>query len=410
MPRVGGSRRDQGPDGVLPESWLLNEEAAEKAGLTAVIVVADFLRRRLLPLREQVRPCWYYTGPQDITRMQIGEEWDIGIPELKGLLRVVIGVDDLSREKLPWKELALYADPNQAALQATLPEFEAQGLIDRLGRCLRAPSRARGGRRHRGRRQPSSTVVEPGPSSTAVEPGLPSAVAEPGLVGAAAELGPTNMAAETETEPPPCFEPTTAATPKCPAPSERAERGADDRAAVFVRATNEDERRAMEEERKALEEAHAEVARERKALEDARAEVDQTHTKLQYWGEELQHVEGELQCREEDVAIRETDAEITAVNLVTREDLLAHREAEAAEAAATAAAWEERAAKFKIELAAREQALSVLAGQVKLAEAQALGAGSAGAAGGQGLEEQLRTVTEELEAVSVERASLQLML
>ena len=38
------------------------------AGLTSVMVVADFLRRRLAPLRERARPCWLYTGPKDITR------------------------------------------------------------------------------------------------------------------------------------------------------------------------------------------------------------------------------------------------------------------------------------------------------------------------------------------------------
>ena len=38
------------------------------AGLTSVMVEADFLRRHLAPLRERARPCWLYTGPKDITR------------------------------------------------------------------------------------------------------------------------------------------------------------------------------------------------------------------------------------------------------------------------------------------------------------------------------------------------------
>ena len=96
-----------------------------QAGLTSVMVVTDYLRHRLAPLREWVRPCWVYTGPQDITRTQIGAEWDLDDAALRGLLRVVTGVDDLGRAELPWKELALCTDPNWVALQATLPEFDA---------------------------------------------------------------------------------------------------------------------------------------------------------------------------------------------------------------------------------------------------------------------------------------------
>ena len=39
-----------------------------RVGLTSVMVAADYLRRRLAPLRERARPSWMYTGPQDITR------------------------------------------------------------------------------------------------------------------------------------------------------------------------------------------------------------------------------------------------------------------------------------------------------------------------------------------------------
>ena len=51
--------------------------------------------------------------------------WDLDRPVLRGLLRVVIGVDDLSRAELPRKELALCADPDRVALQAKLSEFNA---------------------------------------------------------------------------------------------------------------------------------------------------------------------------------------------------------------------------------------------------------------------------------------------
>ena len=87
-------------------------------GLTSVMVVADFLRRRLAPLRERARPCSLYTGPEDITRTQIGASWDLGPTELRGMI--------------PWREMALCANPEHVAIHAKLPEFDAQGLVDRL--------------------------------------------------------------------------------------------------------------------------------------------------------------------------------------------------------------------------------------------------------------------------------------
>ena len=47
---------------------------------------------------------------------------------------MVTGVEDLTRAVLPREQLALCADPGRVALQAMLPKFEAQGLVDRPGR------------------------------------------------------------------------------------------------------------------------------------------------------------------------------------------------------------------------------------------------------------------------------------
>ncbi|XP_062205210.1 uncharacterized protein LOC133907215 [Phragmites australis] len=42
-------------------------------------------------------------------------------------------MEDLTRAELPWEQLVLCADPNRVALQKTLLEFDAQGLVDRPG-------------------------------------------------------------------------------------------------------------------------------------------------------------------------------------------------------------------------------------------------------------------------------------
>ena len=72
-----------------------------QAGLTSVMVVADYLRRRLVPLRERARFTWMYTGLNDITRTHIGVEGDLEEGALVTLLRVVTGVEDLTRAVLP---------------------------------------------------------------------------------------------------------------------------------------------------------------------------------------------------------------------------------------------------------------------------------------------------------------------
>ncbi|XP_062201991.1 uncharacterized protein LOC133904508 [Phragmites australis] len=75
-----------------------------------------------------------YTGSGDITRAHIGAEGDLEEGALATLLKVVAGVEDLTRAVLPREELTLCADPGGAALQVTLPEFDAQGLVERPGR------------------------------------------------------------------------------------------------------------------------------------------------------------------------------------------------------------------------------------------------------------------------------------
>ena len=141
-----------------------------QAGLTLVMVVADYLRHRLAPLREWARPCWFYTSPQDITRTQIGEEWDLDRPALRDLLQVVIGVDDLSWAELPWKELALCANPDRVALQAKLQEFDTQGLVDSPGRRNPGTIQIPGVDEAAGEEAASDPVQTGGPGAAGGEP------------------------------------------------------------------------------------------------------------------------------------------------------------------------------------------------------------------------------------------------
>ncbi|XP_062213764.1 uncharacterized protein LOC133914753 [Phragmites australis] len=97
------------------------------------MVVTNYLRRRLAPLREHARAAWMYTGSGDLTRTHIGPDGDLDEGALATLLKVVIGVDDLAQAVMPREELALCVDLGQAALQASMSEFDAQGMVDRPG-------------------------------------------------------------------------------------------------------------------------------------------------------------------------------------------------------------------------------------------------------------------------------------
>ncbi|XP_062182031.1 uncharacterized protein LOC133886299 [Phragmites australis] len=175
---------------------------------------------------------------------------------------------------------------------------------------------------------------------------------------------------------------------------------------ALARATHERSMRAVAEEREALEEVRDEaVAAQEKAtcMERQAAERDQasrrraaellarerlllareeavvkreksvqsTQADLARRNDEFERSHAEVLCREEEVAIHETDVEITVTAQDAREEQIARREAEAASSLSTLNAQEEQAAKWEAELAAREQALAALAEKEKRGQAEA---------------------------------------
>ena len=109
-------------------------EYLRRAGLTSLMVVIDFLRRRLAPLRECVRPAWKYTGSHDVTRTCIGDGGNLDEGALAVLLKVITGIEDLTRAVLPCEDLALCSDPGRTTLQESMPVFDAQGTTNHTGR------------------------------------------------------------------------------------------------------------------------------------------------------------------------------------------------------------------------------------------------------------------------------------
>ncbi|KAF0924495.1 hypothetical protein E2562_010142 [Oryza meyeriana var. granulata] len=103
------------------------------------MVVGEFLWRRLAPLQRRFLPAWLYIGHRDATRMHIGEDHNLRQEELATMLKVVVGVNNVTTSILPREDLALCNDRGRVALQETLPKCNARGIQERtLGMAPRS--------------------------------------------------------------------------------------------------------------------------------------------------------------------------------------------------------------------------------------------------------------------------------
>jgi hypothetical protein len=60
-------------------------------GLTSMHVVGDFLKRRITPLQQRARLCCWFTGSNDIGRIQRGPGTDLSWEELELLVKGITG-------------------------------------------------------------------------------------------------------------------------------------------------------------------------------------------------------------------------------------------------------------------------------------------------------------------------------
>jgi hypothetical protein len=102
-------------------------------GLTLMHVVGDFLNRRIAPLQRRVRLCCWFTGVNDIGRIQHGPGTDLSWNELAVLVGGITGETFIPESLiLPQKIPALYDDPGlRMAILATLPTFDESGVAVR---------------------------------------------------------------------------------------------------------------------------------------------------------------------------------------------------------------------------------------------------------------------------------------
>jgi hypothetical protein len=157
---------------LAPEFLLVLDRIKTLAtgGLTSMHVVGDFLKRRTAPLQRRARMCCWFTGPNDIDRIQRGPGTDLSWEELELLVKGITGESFVPESLiLPQGIPALCDDPRlRTAILAMLPTFDESGVA----------VRQTGGRDpHRGIR--ISDASAGGPQCAGVAPNAPAAAPRP---------------------------------------------------------------------------------------------------------------------------------------------------------------------------------------------------------------------------------------
>jgi hypothetical protein len=102
-------------------------------GLTSIHVVGDFLKRRITPLQRRARLCCWFTGVNDIDRIQREPGTDLSWDELAVLVGGITGETFVPESLiLPQKISALCDDLGlRTTILATLPTFDESGVAVR---------------------------------------------------------------------------------------------------------------------------------------------------------------------------------------------------------------------------------------------------------------------------------------
>jgi hypothetical protein len=112
------------------DSVLSKIRALAEDGLTSLHVLGDFLKRRIVPLKQRPRPAWSFNGPQDCSRAHRGEDSDLIQEALEVLVRAVTGEIFIPKHLiLPHGVVPLCEDSRlRTAVLATLPTLDDGGL------------------------------------------------------------------------------------------------------------------------------------------------------------------------------------------------------------------------------------------------------------------------------------------
>jgi hypothetical protein len=99
-------------------------------GVTSMHVAGDFLKRRVIPLQRRSRLCYWFTGPNDIGRIQRGPGTNLSWEELEVLVKGITSESFVPESLiLPQDIPALCDDPGlRTAVLDTLPTLDESGM------------------------------------------------------------------------------------------------------------------------------------------------------------------------------------------------------------------------------------------------------------------------------------------
>jgi hypothetical protein len=102
-------------------------------GLTSMHVVGDFLKRRVMPLQGRPRLCCWYTGPNDIGKIQRGPETDLSWELLEISVKGITGEAFIPGSLIPPQGIPpLCDDPGlRSAVLSWLPTLDESGMAVR---------------------------------------------------------------------------------------------------------------------------------------------------------------------------------------------------------------------------------------------------------------------------------------
>jgi hypothetical protein len=105
----------------------------DTGGLTSMHVVGDLLKRRIAPLQRRPRLCCWFTGANDIGRIQRGPGTNLSWDEMEVLVGGITGETFIPESlMLPQNIPALCDDPGlRTAILATLPTLDESGVAVR---------------------------------------------------------------------------------------------------------------------------------------------------------------------------------------------------------------------------------------------------------------------------------------
>jgi hypothetical protein len=101
--------------------------------LTSMHVVDDFLKRRVAPLQRRARLSCWFTGPNDIGRIQRGLGTDLSWDELEVLVKGITSESFIPETLIPPQDISPLCDDLglRAAILAWLPTLDESGVAVR---------------------------------------------------------------------------------------------------------------------------------------------------------------------------------------------------------------------------------------------------------------------------------------